>query len=1236
MGMTQAIRSAAWMAFVLVWMNGVDLWGGEFTWHQQKDHRWRELLVPAGGRPGFVRLTPERTGITFTNLLSDAAGAANRVLYNGSGVAVGDFNGNGLPDLYFCGLNSSNVLYMNLGDWRFQPVTREAGVECLEPFDRGAVFADLNGNGHLDLLVSTLNQGVRCLLNDGNGRFVDATAKAGTAALSGSGTLALADVDGDGTLDLYVTNYRRDDIRDRGEVSLQVVGGRVQPLPEYRDRLVVVDGVLLEYGEADQLYLNDGQGYFKPVSWTGGAFLDETGAALKEPPRDWGLTAAFRDMNGNGLPDLYVCNDYWTPDRVWMNQGQGTFRAIDRLALRSTSASSMGVDFADINRNGHMDAFVLDMLSRDHRLRKRQKIAQPQAPAPIGAIDNRPQLMRNTLLENRGDGTYREVAWHAGVQASDWSWSVLFLDVDLDGYEDLVIAAGHFKDVQDMDATMLIQTRQRPRDRSLPAAERLRLFQQELLEHHQLYPRLEMPVIAFRNRGDGTFEEVTEAWGFSELGVHHSIASGDFDQDGGIDLVLNRLDGSAGIYRNQSSAPRVAVRLRGLPPNTQGIGAHVRFLNGAVPMQSQEVVAGGRYLAGSEPLLVFATGASEGDMTIEVRWRNGQRSVLTGVRPNRLYEIEEAGAQPVQAQAAVPAATPLPVFEDVSDRIAHRHHEAAFDDFALQPLLPFRLSQHGPGLAFFDLDGNGHDDLIAGAGRGGSLRVHLSDGRGGFRVVQSAPGWIAPDDLTACIGWHPGPGQRALLVGVSGYERPERAAVLSVTLAGDRLLMQPALDDPPPVVGPLAIGALTGDGSLALFVGCGSLPGRYPTAGSSAIYRQAGARWVRDEANSGTVANAGIVNAAIWSDLDGDGLPELILACEWGPIRVYHNRQGRLVEITQELGLDLHVGLWRGVTTGDLNGNGRLDIVASNWGLNSPFHASHERPLRLVYGDFLGSGRYDLIETEYDPRTGIIVPARDFNAFAESLPFLYERFRSFRQFSESTLTEMLGDQFPIAREVTATTLASTVFLNEWPHLRPVVLPRAAQLAPAAAVAVADFDGNGREDIFMSQNFFATRLEFPRLDAGRGLWLRQDDAGQWVEVEGLHSGLKIYGEQRGAAFADFDGDGRMDLAVAQNGATTKLYRNQAGSPGLRVRLIGPDANPNAVGTMIRLRHADGFGPAREVQGGSGYWSQHGAVQVLHGDQPVTGVWVRWPGGKSAVMDVEPGRLEISISTSGKKR
>jgi enediyne biosynthesis protein E4 len=1233
------IGMIGWMG--VSWLLGtVTLGAADYEWQEGEGFRSRALEVPKQGKVGFTRLTEVETGIGFTNILGEWEGATNRVLYNGSGVAVGDFNGDGRPDLYFCGLSTPNVLFENLGGFKFRRVLDAAGATGAR-FDRGAVFADLNGDGWDDLLVSTLANGVRCYLNDGQGRLVDRTTEAGTGSPWGASSMALADIDGDGTLDLYVANYRSSDIRDQGEVTLQVVGGKIEPPPQYRGRLEVRDGVLYEYGEPDQVLLNDGRGRFTELSWTNGAFRDESGTVLTGPPRDWGLTATFRDLTGNGLPDIYVCNDYWTPDRVWINQGQGKFRALEQLALRNTSASSMGMDFADLDRDGDVDGFVLDMLSRDPRLRKRQKIAQmPEAP-PVGMIDDRPQFMRNTLLENRGDGTYREVAWHAGVAASDWSWSTLFLDVDLDGYEDLLIAAGHFKDVQDMDVNMLVKVRQRPRDRSLSPEERRRQFSQELLEHHRLYPRLEMPVIAFRNRGDGTFEELTQQWGTEELGVHHSIAFGDLDGDGDLDFVTNTFEGNAGVYRNDSTAPRVAVRLRGTPPNTRGIGATVRLLGGAVPMQSQEMVAGGRYLAGAEPLLVFAAGGKAGGMTIEVAWRSGKRSVVAGVQANRLYEIEEAGAMEDSTMIANKVTTKSAttsgtkdgaaeiMFLDVSGRLNHKHHELAFDDFARQPLLPFKLSQAGPGLGWFDLNSDGHEDLIVGAGQGGAISVFLGDGRGGFRAAKLSGGWVAPDDLTACLGWHLESGQAALLAGVSGYEVPGAAAVVEWVFEDGALRTRggAAFEALPEVLGPLALGDLDGDGDLDLFVGSGSLPGHYPMAGASVIYRRADSKWVRDAENSAVVAGAGIVNGAVWSDLTGDGYPELVLACEWGPVRVYRNQGGRLREITDELGLSPYLGWWRGVTTGDLDGDGRLDIVAGNWGLNSPFRASHSRPFRIFHGDFLGSGRQDLIETEYDPVSGAVVPSLDFNAYAPSLPFLYDHYRSFRQFSESTVPRMLGEYLGRAKQVIATTFESIVFYNAQPRFRVEVLPRAAQLAPAFGVTVADFDGDGVEDLFFSQNFFATRPELNRLDAGRGLWLKGDGRGGWIEAE--ICGIAVYGEQRAAALADFDQDGRMDLAVTQNGAQTKLYRNQGARPGVRVRLVGPPANPRGVGAVVRLKYGEKLGPARAIHGGSGYWSQDSATLVLHPAENATGVWVRWPGGRETTRDLTGRDVVIKV-------
>ena len=373
-------------------------------------------------------------------------------------------------------------------------------------------------------------------------------------------------------------------------------------------------------------------------------------------PLDWGLAAMFRDLNDDGTPDLYVCNDFWTPDRVWINDGKGHFQALKKLALRCTSSSSMGVDFADLDRDGNLDFIVVDMLSRDPQLRKRQLPAQYPILTPVAEIDSRPQITRNTLFHNRGDGTYAEIASFSGLQASEWSWSAAFLDVDLDGYEDLLITTGHIKDTQDIDAESQIKARQHSWKGFTNAVERQKAFTRELMLHNRLYPPLDTPIVAFHNLGNLQFADVTKEWGTAAPGVHHSMAIGDFDNDGDLDFVVNNLGSAAGAFRNDSSAPRVAVRLKGAPPNTQAIGAKVNFLGGAVPRQSQEVIAGGRYLSGSDTELVFATGKAEKGMSLEIQWRNGKASLIRDLAANRIYEVNEADTSNAESpQATVPA-----------------------------------------------------------------------------------------------------------------------------------------------------------------------------------------------------------------------------------------------------------------------------------------------------------------------------------------------------------------------------------------------------------------------------------------------------------------------------------------------------------------------------------------------------------------------------------------------------
>jgi hypothetical protein len=381
--------------------------------------------------------------------------------------------------------------------------------------------------------------------------------------------------------------------------------------------------------------------------------------------------------------------------------------------------------------------------------------------------------------------------------------------------------------------------------------------------------------------------------------------------------------------------------------------------------------------------------------------------------------------------------------------------------------------------------------------------------------------------------------------------------------------------------------------------------------------------------NTRALRGIGLVSGACWSDLNEDGFPELLLACEWGPIRVFQNRSGGLVEVTAELGLDQTTGWWTGVTTGDIDGDGRLDILAGNWGLNSDYRATPQEPTRVYYGDLAGRGMTDLIEAEFDDRLRDFAPRRRIDALAPSLPFLQARFQTAKAFSEASMAAVLGPDRAKARIVDANTLASTLFLNRGKHFQPIQLPREAQFSPAFAVCVADFNGDGHEDVFLSQNFFGNEPETPRQDAGRGLLLVGDGTGQLRPVPGQESGVKVYGEQRGAAVADYDHDGRADLVVTQNGAATLLFHNEAAQPGLRVVLQGSPGNPSAIGAVLRLHSQGKPGPAREVRAGSGYWSQDGAVQVLARPAQPAELWVRWPGGKVTKTAVPDHARELVV-------
>lgn len=1201
------------------------------TWEPRPYGRSAAVAVSGERKVGFTQLAETTTGIAFTNLLSDERSVTNRNLLSGAGVAAGDLDGDGLCDLYFCGLDSDNALYRNLGNWRFEDVTRSAGVACLGLDSTAAAFADLDGDGDLDLLVNSLNGGTRIFANNGRGQFMDITARSGVATNTGSMSMALADIDGDGDLDLYVANFRETTIRDRPTADFQLqlvnnqpviisVDGRPATAPDLTNRFALSpDGQILEFGEPDALYLNDGHGRFTPVAFTSGAFLDEDGRPLTDPPRDWGLSVRFYDFTRDGAPDLYICNDLQTPDRAWVNDGRGRFRALPRLALRHTSTFSMGIDFGDLNRDGYVDFYGVDMVSRDARNRKIQIAGLSPFFYAIGDIDTRPQFFQNVLQLNRGDNTFAEIAYYSGLEATEWSWHPILLDVDLDGYEDVLVPNGQLRDFQNADIGRTIES----------AVAARRLTPRELVMMFRQFPGLNLPNLLFRNRGDLTFEETARAWGFDAAGISQGMALADLDNDGDLDVVQNNLNTVAGLFRNDTTAARVAVRLRGRAPNTRGIGARIKVHGGPVT-QSQEMVAGGRYLSADDALRVFAAGTPTNRLTVEIGWRNGTRTVVSNALPNRIYEIAETNAAAASPKPPAPPAA----FEDVSRLLRHTHQEEPFDDFSRQFLLPNMLSHLGPGVTWCDLNSDGFEDVIIGTGRGGALAVYLNNQQGGFTRLDRPPfNTPAPRDTTTLIALPAGLTNTVLLAGSSNYEDgEERGAVARVydPSAGSVLERFPGQASS---TGPMALADVDGDGDLDLFVGGRCLPGRYPEPANSFLFLNDQGTFKADTANLERFVRVGLVSGAVFSDLDTDGDPDLVLACEWGPIRVFRNDQGRFTDITRDLGLDLYLGWWNGVATGDLDSDGRPDIIASNWGLNTRYRATPEHPRRIYYGDFLANGVSALIETLFDPALGKEVPDRDLNVVSLTLPFIREKYANHQAYAQAGVTEILGEKFQTARQVEANTLASMVFVNRGARLEPRLLPPEAQFTPAFSVIVADYDGDGAEDLFLSQNFFPTQPFAMRNDAGRGLWLKGDGQCNLQPVPGQLSGVMVYGDQRGAAVADFDRDGRVDLAVSQNGAETKLFRNTGAKPGLRVRLKGPPANPAGIGASLRLQYGQRLGPLREIQAGSGYWSQNGAVQVLGNKDAATAIRVRWPGEKPITLAVPEGAREIEIGQDG---
>jgi hypothetical protein len=1075
----------------------------------------------AGGTTSqlFHLVDAEQSHVDFVNEVHDTDTfniLTYRNFYNGGGVAIGDINNDSLPDLYFTANQKKNKLYLNKGNFVFEDITEKAGVAGKMAWSTGVTMADVNGDGLLDIYVCNSgdvggqNKKNELFINNGNLTFTESAAAYHLDNEGYSTHAAFFDYDQDGDLDCYILNnsFRNP---DRIELYRKV---REQPSPG-----------------GHKLMRNDGN-TFTDVTREAGIYSSDIA---------FGLGVAVSDLNGDNLPDLYISNDFWERDYLYINKGNGKFSEELPSRVNYCSTSSMGADIADLNNDGSPEVFTTDMLPGDnYRLQTTMAFDPYHLEDAKYRANYHYQITQNCLHLNDGSANFAEVALMCGVDATDWSWGALIFDFENDGNKDIFVSNGILKDIMSMDFHDFIADQSRTRSQGTKNKyDYLTIISNLATQPLQNY--------AFSNAGDLKFSNRATSLGLRQLSYSNGAAYGDLDNDGDEDLVVNNINEKCFVYRNDANKlvkdHFLKVRFAGTDKNRFGIGATVKIKTKSGEKVLQNYNTRG-FQSSIEPWLLFGLGSDDRIDTLQVTWPDGKSQVITGEKTNQTITLKYTDATEAKKTIKTSANT---LYQDVTNKLIPTpavHHENRYNDFDDEILLPRMLSTEGPGIITGDVNNDKLTDFVLLGAAGDPLKLYVQQPNGTFQFHPTASfnRDVMFESTCGALADYDHDGDLDLIIGSGGnqIEMPKLNFIVRIYKNDGRGNFMSEPTATPPVIGnfsTLVADDFDKDGDVDIFLGARNVPGNYGLPPRSYLLKNEQGKWV--DAAPAALANAGMVTDASWTDIDGDGDNDLVVVGDWMPVMIFKNENGNIGNPDI---LPSSNGWWNRIHAADLDGDGDQDFVVGNWGLNTKFKASAQRPLTMFVNDFDNNGKSEFIINWYPPLDTIAYPFATKPELTAQLPGLKKQILKYKDYGNKTYDSLFTPEVRSkALSYSASNLETVVLWNNGGKFEMQALPMEAQISPVFGIIADDLDGDGKKDIWLGGNFYAVKPQVGRYNANKGVFLKGTGNHSFVAVPASNSGISIDGEVRDAAVIAIKGTNH--LIVGRNNERVLIYQKK---------------------------------------------------------------------------------------------